>query len=146
MIPKSGYRFSEKIMLQQKRIGEGNLIKSRNSDVTAVAVSAVEGKPTYGGDLLVKPLIKGDEMTFLEIRYAAGVGAPLHTHTHESIAYVVKGKVKSTVGAEEFIMGPGDVCRHPKGVLHGLEAIEDSLVVEIKSPAPEISAFLATRK
>ena len=121
------------------------MIKSRNSDVKAVAVSAVEGKPTYGGDLLVKPLIKGDEMTFLEIRYAAGVGAPLHAHTHESIAYVVRGKVKSTVGSEEFIMGPGDVCRHPTGVLHGLEAIEDSLVVEIKSPAPELRAFLATR-
>jgi quercetin dioxygenase-like cupin family protein len=43
-------------------------------------------------------------------------------------------------------MGPGDVCRHPKGVLHGLEAIEDSVVVEIKSPAPEIDAFLAVRK
>ena len=122
------------------------MIKSRNSDVAALAVSAVEGKPTYGGDLLVKPLIKGDEMTFIEIRYAAGVGAPLHTHTHESIAYVVKGKVKSTVGNEEFIMGPGDVCRHPAGVLHGLEALEESLVVEIKSPAPEIGTFFATRK
>ena len=63
-------------------------------------------------------------MTFLEIHYAAGVGAPLHTHTHESVAYVVKGKVKSKVGGEEFIMGPGDVCRHPIGVMHGLEAIE----------------------
>jgi quercetin dioxygenase-like cupin family protein len=59
---------------------------------------------------------------------------------------VVKGKVKSTVGSEEFIMGPGDVCRHAKGVLHGLEAIEDSVVVEIKSPAPEIGAFFAMRK
>jgi quercetin dioxygenase-like cupin family protein len=54
--------------------------------------------------------------------------------------------VKSTVGSEEFIMGPGDVCRHPKGVLHGLEAIEDSVVVEIKSPAPDIGAFFAMRK
>ena len=43
-------------------------------------------------------------------------------------------------------MGPGDVCRHPKGVLHGLEAIEYSLVVEIKSPAPDIGAFFAMRK
>jgi quercetin dioxygenase-like cupin family protein len=122
------------------------VIKSRNADVKAMAVSAVEGKPTYGGELLVKPLIKGDEMTFLEIRYAGGVGSPLHTHTHESIAYVVKGKVKSTVDGEEFIMGPGDVCRHPAGVLHGLEALEESLVVEIKSPAPDIGAFFATRK
>jgi quercetin dioxygenase-like cupin family protein len=122
------------------------VIKARNSDVKAVTVSAVEGKPLYGGEMLVKPLMKGDEMTFLEIHYAPGVGAPLHAHTHESIAYVVRGKVKSTVGSEEFIMGPGDVCRHPTGVLHGLEAIEASVVVEIKSPAPELAAFMATRK
>jgi quercetin dioxygenase-like cupin family protein len=122
------------------------VITSRNADVKAVAVSAVEGKPMYGGEMLVKPLIKGDEMTFLEITYAKGVGAPLHTHTHESIAYVVRGKVKSTVGAEVFIMGPGDVCRHPKGVLHGLEALEDSVVVEIKAPAPDIAAFFGVRR
>jgi quercetin dioxygenase-like cupin family protein len=68
-----------------------------------MVVTAVEGKATYGGNLLINPLIKGDQMTFLEIHYAAGVGAPLHTDTHESVAYVVKGKVKSTVGEEEFI-------------------------------------------
>jgi quercetin dioxygenase-like cupin family protein len=95
------------------------VLSARNADVKAIRVTAVEGKPTYGGELAVKPLIKGDEMTFLEIRYAPGVGAPLHTHTHESIAYVVKGKVKSTVGEDVFVMGPGDVCRHPKGALHG---------------------------
>ena len=122
------------------------MLSSRNADVQAIAVNAVEGKAVYGGTLLVKPLIKGDEMTFLEIHYSPGVGTPLHTHTHESIAYVVKGKVKSTVGAEEFIMGPGDVSRHPAGVLHGLEAIEESVVVEIKSPAPDIGAFFAMQK
>jgi len=137
---------SYRLGLPDGRKSEANVIKSRNADVEVVAVSAVEGKPLYGGDMLIKPLIKGDEMTFLEIHYAAGVGAPLHTHTHESIAYVVKGKVKSTVGSEEFIMGPGDVCRHPKGVLHGLEAIGDSVVVEIKSPAPDIGAFFRMRK
>jgi quercetin dioxygenase-like cupin family protein len=121
------------------------VITSRNSEVKALAVDAVEGKPVYGGALFVKPLIEGQEMTFLEIHYAAGVGAPLHTHTHESIAYVVRGKVKSTVGSEAFIMGPGDACRHPKGVLHGLEALEDSVVVEIKSPAPNLAAFFAMR-
>ena len=122
------------------------MIGARNSEVNAVPVHAVEGKPMYGGEMVVKPLIKGREMTFLEIHYAAGVGAPLHSHSHESIAYVVRGKVKSTVGAQEFIMGPGDVCLHPKGVLHGLEAIEESLVVEIKSPAPDIGALFAVRK
>jgi quercetin dioxygenase-like cupin family protein len=115
---------------------------SRNSDVKAIVVKAIEGKPMYGGNLLVKPLIKGDQMTFLEIHYTPGVGAPLHVHSHESLAYVVKGRVKMTVGKEEYTLGPGDVCRHPAGVPHGVEGIEESVVVEIKSPAPEISSFL----
>jgi len=118
------------------------MILSKNADVKAITVKAVEGKPTYGGELLVKPLIKGDEMTFLEIHYTPGVGAPLHVHQHESLAYVVKGRVKMIVGREEYILGPGDVCRHPKGVAHGVEAIETSIVVEIKSPAPDIASFL----
>jgi len=116
---------------------------SGNADVKAIKVNTIEGRRTYGGDLSVKPLIKGDEMTFLEIHYAPGVGAPLHAHAHESIVYVVKGKVRSKVGSEEYVLGPGDVCRQPKGVLHGLEAIEESVVVEIKAPAPEIATFFA---
>jgi quercetin dioxygenase-like cupin family protein len=120
------------------------MILSRNADVKAVNVKAIEGEQIYGGNLLVKPLIKGDEMTFLEIHYTPGVGAPLHVHTHESLAYVVKGKVKMTVGSEVYVLGPGDVCRHPKGVFHGVEALEESVMVEIKSPAPEIGNFFAT--
>ena len=118
------------------------MILSKNSDVKGLLVKAIEGKPMYGGDLLVKPLIKGDEMTLLEIHYTPGVGAPLHVHEHESLAYVVKGKVKMIVGKEVYVLGPGDVCRHPKGMPHGVEAIEESIVVEIKSPAPDIGAFL----
>ena len=34
------------------------MIKSRNADVEAVAVSAVEGKTVYGGNMLVKPLTR----------------------------------------------------------------------------------------
>lgn len=114
------------------------------SEAKAIRVNTLEGKPVYGGDLIVRPLIQGEEMTWLEIHYAAGVGTPLHSHTHESIVYVVSGKLKATLEADVFIMGPGDVCRHPKGVLHGLEAIEDSVIMECKSPAPDTSAFMAS--
>jgi hypothetical protein len=43
-------------------------------------------------------------------------------------------------------MGPGDAFRHPIDVLHGLEVIEKSVVVEIKSPAPDIGTGLAGGK
>ncbi len=117
------------------------MIISRNADVETVAVKAIEGKPMYGGDLVVKPLIRGDEMTFIEIHYQPGVGSPPHAHSHESLAYIVRGKVKMTVGEEQYILGPGDVCRHPKNVPHCVEAIEESVMVEIKSPAQDIADF-----
>lgn len=119
-------------------------IVSRSDDVDLVAVEAIEDKPVYGGDLMIKPLIKGDEMIFMEVHYAPGVGAPLHVHSHESLVYVVKGKVKTTVAKAEFVLGPGDVCRHPAGVPHCVEAIEESLMIEVKSPAPEMSSFFKT--
>jgi quercetin dioxygenase-like cupin family protein len=116
---------------------------AKNSDVKAIVVRSIEGKP-MNGELLVKPLIKGEQMTFLEIHYQPGVGAPLHVHSHESLAYVVKGKVKMTVGKDVYFLGPGDVCRHPEGVPHAVEGVDESIVVEIKSPAPDITTFLGS--
>ena len=53
------------------------------SDAKAIKVSTLEGKQVYGGELLVKPIVLGDEMTLLEIYYAAGVGTPMHDHPPE---------------------------------------------------------------
>ncbi len=116
---------------------------SRNAEVKEQRIKTVEGK-TLHGDVIMKPLMAGDQMTLLEIQYAPGAGAPLHIHKHETLAYVVKGKVKMTVGNEVFVLGPGDVCRHPQGVPHGVEGVEQALVLEIKSPAQPIEQFLGT--
>lgn len=116
---------------------------SRNAEVKERRIKTVEGK-TLHGDVIMKPLMAGDQMTLLEIQYAPGAGAPLHIHKHETLAYIVKGKVKMTVGNEVFVLGPGDVCKHPQGVPHGVEGVEQALVLEIKSPAQPIEQFLGT--
>jgi quercetin dioxygenase-like cupin family protein len=124
---------------------EAVMLTPPRADAKAIRVSTLEGKQVYGGELLVKPIVLGDEMTLLEIYYAAGVGTPPHSHAHESIIYVVSGKLKGTIEGKEVIMGPGDVCRHPKGVVHAVEALEDTVIIECKSPAPDISAFMGAR-
>ena len=118
-------------------------IFTKNENISALAIKSVEGG-AIEGVLLVKQLISGDDMTLLEIRVEAGVVSPPHAHAHESLVYVVKGKLKSVVGEEAFVLAPGDVCRHPREVLHFIEALEQSTFVEIKSPVPDLSRVLGT--
>ena len=71
------------------------MISARNADVTEIRVTSVEGKPTYGGELAVKPLIK-ERRDDAFWRSATPPGSARHctpTRT-ESIAYVVSGEVK----------------------------------------------------
>ena len=51
-----------------------------------------------------KPLIMGEHMTFLEIQYTTGVGALMHTYAHESLVYVLRGKIKASISDEDFIL------------------------------------------
>ena len=114
---------------------------ARHAEVADVLVSSIEGKPVQG-QLMLKPLLRGEQMTILELHYQPGTKAPIHTHTHESLIYVVSGRVKTWIGDEVFVLGPGDVARHPPGVLHTVEALVESTVVEIKSPPPDIPALI----
>ncbi|MEE8518333.1 MAG: cupin domain-containing protein, partial [Dehalococcoidia bacterium] len=86
-----------------------------NASVRSQSISTVEGKATHG-EISLKAMLSGDEMTMLEIRYAPGAGTPMHVHGHESVVYVMSGRVATTVGKEHYELGPGDACRHPRGV------------------------------
>ncbi len=114
-----------------------------DNQVESTVVTAIEGLPVTGR-ITVKTLMNGKEMLTLELTYAAGAGSQFHRHDHESHCYLVSGRVRATVAGETWEMGPGDACIHPAGVLHAMEAIEDSVVVEIKSPRPNPKRFLET--
>jgi len=114
------------------------MIFARNADTSALPIKSIEGI-AMAGTLWIKPLIQGEQMSLMEMRVLARVVAPPHAHDHESLIYVVHGLLKTVVGDESFVLGPGDVCRHPRNVSHFIEALEDSTFVEIKSPAPELT-------
>ena len=111
---------------------------AHNVDREPIAVRAIEGAEVFGNPLQVKPLIAGDAMTLLEIHYAAGSGTAPHAHDHESVIYVVRGRIKTQIGGETHVLAAGDACRHPANETHAVEALEDTVVVEIKSPPPHL--------
>ena len=77
---------------------------SRGAAARIIDVKSIEGKPTFGGGLRAKPLIMGEHMTFLEIQYEKGTGEQLHVHSHESLVYVISGRLKTTIGDEAFVL------------------------------------------
>ena len=119
------------------------MIVSKNAEVGGVAVKSVEGLPVEGS-ATVKALMAGDRMIMIELTLPSGSSTVLHTHQHESICYVAKGKVRFVVEEETYTLGAGDVCRHPQDVLHSVAALEDSTIIEIKSPAQPLEQFLGT--
>lgn len=120
------------------------MLVAANEAVPQILVTAIEGTPVIGGAIRVRPMMKGSEMTVLEIFYPKGVASSLHRHAHESMIYVVKGRLKGVIDGVACEMKAGDSCCHPAGVLHAVEALEDALIVEVKSPAPDIAHFFAT--
>jgi quercetin dioxygenase-like cupin family protein len=102
--------------------------------IPADSVSLVEDV-VEEGRLTVKPLMVGEEIIFIEAFKGQGMVDPYHKHDdHESVGYLLSGKLRLVIGDQEFIANPGDAWLHPRGVMHLSEALEDSIQLEVKSP------------
>ena len=115
----------------------------RDAQVDYRRIKRVQGLATKGA-VEAKALFGGENMVMIKMHLPAGAGSPPHTHEHESLCYVVSGRVKVVIEGESYVLEAGDVCRHPEGVVHGIEGLDDSIVLEVKSPAQPLEQFLDT--
>lgn len=87
------------------------------------------------GEIEVWELLTGQRLQLVQAHLKSGFFHPLHNHLeHESIGFVVSGKLKMHIGGKEYALGPGDAWHHAIGVHHSTEALEDSWVVEAHVP------------
>jgi len=104
-------------------------------------VVSIEGVPT-SGTLSYRPVLIGERIAMLEIRMARGARSQGHAHTHESLLYVMSGSLRTTVGDETRVLRQGEACRHPENMVHSVEALEDSVFLEVKAPPPGLEGTL----
>lgn len=97
-------------------------------------LAAVEGvKPK--GRVEVRRLMVGQDILLLHVLREKGLIDPVHQHDdHETVAYLIKGRLRLVIGDQEFIAEPGTTWIHPRGVPHYSEALEDCEQLEVKSP------------
>jgi quercetin dioxygenase-like cupin family protein len=85
----------------------------------------------------LKTLAYGKKTLFSEFRLEKGQVLPKHSHPHEQTGYLVSGSIRLTIGVETFAVKPGDCWCIEGGVEHGATILEDSVAIEIFSPARE---------
>jgi quercetin dioxygenase-like cupin family protein len=85
----------------------------------------------------LKTLVHGERTHFTEVRFVKGALIPMHQHPQEQTGYMVRGALCFTVGGEVKVARPGDSWNIASNVPHAAEAIEESVVIEVFSPARE---------
>lgn len=81
--------------------------------------------------------IPGIGANLFEVTLAAGVAFPLHHHPQEQITYVISGLLRLSFqdGSGPFDVGPGEAVNIPGGCAHAVEALADTLLIDIYAPA-----------
>ena len=88
-------------------------------------------------DLLERRMITGEHIMLTHLYMKKGAIVPMHQHKNEQLSYLVEGKIKFWVESEEnppITVQKGEVLHLPSNVPHGVEAVEDSLAIDIFSP------------
>ena len=82
----------------------------------------------------MKTLVNGNQTLVTEFRMRGGSVLPVHLHQYEQTGYLIKGRLRLTIGGEAFDARPGDSWCILGNVEHGAEVLEDSVALEVFSP------------
>lgn len=87
------------------------------------------------GEGIERQTIWGDRLMVCRLRFAPHVVTPVHTHPHEQITLVERGRVRFTVASVDRVSSAGDVLHFPSQVAHGATVLdEEAVLIDIFSP------------
>ena len=91
-----------------------------------------------GGGVMRKVLSYSRNLMACELTFEKGaVGAP-HSHPHEQIGYIISGKlVYQEDGQADKILETGDTYYVAPNVVHGVQILEDTKLLDIFTPMRE---------
>lgn len=84
--------------------------------------------------IYIKTLVYGKETLMAKFLLREGAILPEHNHPYEQTGYLVEGNIILYIDGKKHEMNKNDSWCIPKNVLHKVEVIEESVVLEIFSP------------
>ena len=91
-----------------------------------------------GGGTQRKVLSYSKNLMACELRFEKGAVGALHSHPHEQIGYIISGRlVYQEAGCEDKILETGDIYYVAPNVVHGVQILEDTKLLDIFTPMRE---------
>jgi unsaturated pyranuronate lyase len=98
--------------------------------------SKVESEQTAEG--IKRQMVIGERLMMCRFTFDPFIVTAEHTHPHEQMTMVIKGKVKFTIEGEVVIVAPGNVLHFPSNNRHGATMLDEEVVlIDIFSPIRE---------
>jgi quercetin dioxygenase-like cupin family protein len=85
--------------------------------------------------IAMKTLVYGEKTLMSEFRLSKGAALPEHSHSHEQTGYLVKGSIRLFIESKSKVLTTGDSWCVPSDAKHRAEILEDSIAIEVFSPA-----------
>ena len=88
-------------------------------------------------EMLSRKLVTGEREMVAQIYMKRGCLVPMHSHESEQMTYVLQGALKFMIEQEEIVVREGEVLHIPAAARHQAEALDDTLELDVFTPARE---------
>jgi unsaturated pyranuronate lyase len=85
-------------------------------------------------EVISRKIVTGERAMVSQIYLKRGALVPMHKHESEQLTYVMQGALRFLVGGEEAVVREGEVLAIPSWIEHQVEALDDTLTLDIFSP------------
>lgn len=85
-------------------------------------------------DLVTRQVIHGVNITMARLVMNKGAVVPEHHHVNEQITTMVEGRLLFLLAGKEQILKAGESLIIPPDVPHRVEALEDSVAIDVFAP------------
>jgi len=87
---------------------------------------------------ITRQMVTGDRIMVCRLTLAPRTVTAIHTHVHEQMTLVERGRADFFVDGQKRTAKAGDVLLFPSGILHGATMLEEEVVlIDIFSPPRE---------
>lgn len=81
-----------------------------------------------------RQFVVGEEIMLARILLKKSCIVPEHSHHNEQLSYVMDGALKFWIDGQEIVVHAGEILCIPGNMAHKVEALEDSVSLDIFSP------------